>query len=133
MAAEDGVEWLRGRGIGRERLAGHIGDFLAANGFKVDRSESPTEAETTVRAELARMNPAVPEGGKRIEVRLVPTSGGCAVFWRTPLSVTDADRAKLDRLLKELLQQVERSVTTGSHGTAKISRPPGARMPWEAS
>ncbi len=132
MAADGaGIEWLRGRGIGRERLAGHLGDFLESNGFRVDRAERPAPPETSLIAELVRRNPAVPDGGRRLELRLVPTSGGCAVYWVAPAEVSEADRPRLDRLVRELLQHVERSVSTGSHGTAKVARPPGLRLPWE--
>ena len=129
----DSTEWLRGRGIGRERLAGHLGEFLESNGFRVDRNESTEPPETSVKAELHRMNPAVPEGGKLLEFRLSPTSGGCAVWWVAPISISEADRARFLRLVRELHQHVERAVSTESHGTAKITRAPGSPLPWEVA
>lgn len=133
MPDNGGREWLRGRGIGRERLAGHFDDFLASNGFKVERLEDPEGPATTLRGELSRMNPAVPESGRHFEARLVPTSGGCAVYWVRPIEVAEADRPRLGRFVREMLQHVERSVSTGSHGTAKVARALGERMPWEAT
>jgi hypothetical protein len=128
---ENNNEWLRGRGIGRERLAGHIGDFLEGNGFKVEKAESAEPPETLVRSELAKMNPAVPTSGRRMSFRITPTSGGCAIWWLEPLSVTDGDRPRVDRFVRELFQHVERAVLTESHGTAKLTRAPGSHLPWE--
>jgi hypothetical protein len=131
MAAN--IEWLRARGIGRERLAGHLGEFLTSNGYEVARTESEAPPETVVKAELKRTNPAVPPGARSLEFHLSPTSGGCAVAWVAPASIVDGDRARFDRLVRELIQQVERAVSTESHGTAKLSRAPASRMPWEAA
>ncbi|MCI4366488.1 MAG: hypothetical protein L3K08_01920 [Thermoplasmata archaeon] len=127
------VDWVRGRGIGRERLAGHIGDFLTGYGFTIDRSESTEPPETRVKADLAKMNPSVPESGRHFEFRLYPNSGGCAIEWVSPLEVPTTDRSRFDRLARELQQYLERIVSTESHGTAKLSTPPGGRRPWDGS
>jgi hypothetical protein len=129
--ADSSVDWVRGRGIGRERLAGHIGDFLSGYGFKIDRSESTDPPESRVRAELLKMNPSVPESGR--EFRLYPNSGGCAIEWVSPLEIPAPDRSRFDRLARELQQYLERIVSTESHGTAKISTPPGGRRPWDGA
>ena len=132
MADRDGTgDWVRGRGIGRERLAGHIGDFLTGYGFTVDRAESTEPPESRVTADLARMNPSVPDSGKHFEFRLYPNSGGCAIEWVSPLDIPAKDRSRFDRLARELQQYLERIVSTESHGTAKISTPPGGRRPWD--
>lgn len=131
MAAN--IDWLRGRGIGRERLAGHLGEFLTTNGYEVVRTETEAPPETVLKAELKRTNPAVPPGARSLEFRLSPTSGGCAVAWVAPQVVENGDRARLDRLVRELFQHVERAVSTESHGTAKLARAPACRLPWESA
>jgi hypothetical protein len=127
------IDWLRGRGIGRERLAGHLGEFLTANGFELQRSETEEPPATELRAVLKRMNPAVPPSAQRFAFRITPTSGGCALAWIEPERVEEADRARADRFVRELVQHLERSVSTESHGTAKVSRTPGFRLPFEAA
>jgi hypothetical protein len=124
-------DWVRGRGIGRERLAGHIGEFLTGYGFTVERTESTDPPESRVTATLVKMNPSVPESGRRFEFRLYPNSGGCAIEWVFPLDIPPAERSRFDRLARELQQFLERIVSTESHGTAKLSVPPGGRRPWE--
>ena len=126
------AEWLRGRGIGRERLAGHLTQFLEGYGFRVERTDSTEPAETRVAGDLQRPNPSVPASGRHFEFRLSPTSGGCAVDWIAPMSVEVADRGRFDRLVRELQQHLERIVATESHGTAKLSASPTGRRPWDA-
>lgn len=129
----NGSEWLRGRGIGRERLAGHLGDFLQGYGFRVERTDRTEPPETRVAAELARANPSVPAAAHRFEFRLFPTSGGCAVEWIAPREVPAAERGRFDRLVREIQQHLERIVATESHGTAKLSAPPQGARPWETA
>ncbi|MGI0132342.1 MAG: hypothetical protein ACREDK_04535 [Thermoplasmata archaeon] len=126
-------DWLRVRGMGRERFAGYIADFLTGAGFTVERSESADPAASRVKAKLARMNPAVPDGAKEIEIVLEPTSGGASCTWVQPVEVPGADRERLDRLIRELVAHVERAVLTESHATAKVTRSPGFHFPWTAS
>lgn len=123
-------EWLRVRGMGRERFAGYIADFLSGIGFAVERSESTEPAQSRVRATLTRMNPAVPDGARELEFVLEPTSGGAACTWVQPISVPPPDRPRLDRLERELVAHVERAVLTESHATAKVTRAPGFESPW---
>lgn len=126
------AEWLRVRGMGRERFAGYLGDFLASLGYRVDRTDSTEPSESRVHAELARMNPAVPDGARELSFRLYPTSGGAAVAWVGPTSVPTADRPRLDRLVREMVAHLERAVATETHATAKVTRAPDLRLPWEA-
>lgn len=128
--AESG-EWLRARGIGRERFAGYVAEFLGGIGYTVDRTESTEPPSSRVQATLTRMNPAVPDSGKQIEIRFYPTSGGAAAVWIAPSSVPVEERPRLDRLVRELVAHLERSVSTESHGTAKVSKAPTSRLPWE--
>ncbi len=129
MAAE--FEWLRGRGIGRERLGGTLADYLATLGYAVEREEKQEPAETRITARLAKPNPAVPTVGRELSFRLYPTSGGSAIAWTGPTEIPAAERGRFDRLVREIVQHVERTVLTESHATAKVSRPPGVRLPWE--
>lgn len=126
----DETEWLRARGLGRERFAGYIADFLGSLGYAVEREERTEPAESRLLARLARMNPAVPTIGRELEVRLIPTSGGSAAFWVRPLEVPPEERERLDRLVREIVAHLERAVSTESHAAAKITRPPNARLPW---
>ena len=125
-------EWLRVRGMGRERFAGHLSDYLTGIGYTVERTESTEPAETNIVAKLARMNPAIPSAGSELRFRLYPTSGGAAVGWVAPRSVPDAERGRFDRMVREIFAHLERAVLTESHATAKVSRAPDARLPWEA-
>ncbi len=125
-------EWLRVRGIGRERFAGYLADFLTSAGFSVDRTDSNEPAESRVTARLSRMNPAVPEGAREVAFRVFPTSGGAVAAWTAPTHLEAADRARMDRFVREFGSHVERAVLTESHATAKVTRVPDARLPWTA-
>lgn len=127
-----GSEWLRVRGMGRERFAGHLAEYLGTLGYTVERTDTTEPSVSVVAGELKRMNPAVPEVARFLRFTIVPTSGGAAVVWSSPLTVPPADRSRLDRLAAEIGQHLERSVLTESHATAKVSRAPDLRMPWEA-
>jgi hypothetical protein len=128
----DNGEWLRVRGMGRERFAGYLADFLTSAGYQIERTDTNEPPESTVRAHLTRMNPAVPDGAKEIELRLYPNSGGAYARWVLPSGVSDTDRSRLDRFVRELVTHVERAVATESHATAKVTRPPSAHLPWES-
>ncbi len=124
-------DWLRVRGIGRERFVGYIVDYLASLGFVVEKTEAADPPSTRVTADLTRTNPSVPGALRRIRFRIAPTSGGAAVFWEEPTAVPPAERGRIDRFVRELSTHLERSVSTESHGTAKVVRSPVARLPWE--
>lgn len=128
----EGSEWLRARGMGRERFAGYFVEFLESSGFTVERTDTTEPAETVVAARLSRMNPAVPEGAREVGVRLSPTSGGAAASWIRPTELPADQRERMDRFAREFVAHVERAVMTATHGTAKVTRAPNARYPWQA-
>jgi hypothetical protein len=127
----EGSEFLRVRGIGRERFASYLADFLTENGYTVERSEVADPAESRVSAELTRLNPAVPDGGRSLAFRFYPTSGGAAMSWTQPTSMPESDRARMDRLVRELVAHLERVISTESHATAKVTRSSAAVLPWQ--
>ena len=129
----DDNEWLRVRGMGRERFAGHLAEYLGTIGYTVERTDSTEPSESRLAAELTRMNPAVPLTAKSLKFTVVPTSGGAAVVWNAPVTVPAAERGRLDRLVREMAQHLERTVLTESHATARVSRSPDLRLPWEAA
>jgi hypothetical protein len=125
------TEWLRVRGIGRERFAGYIAEYLTGIGYTVERDEVPEPPATRIVAQLSRMNPSVPAVAKRLEFRLVPTSGGSTAAWVAPTEIPPEERGRLDRMVRELVAALERSVLTESHATARVSKAPDVRLPWE--
>jgi hypothetical protein len=127
----NGNEWLRVRGMGRERFAGHLADYLGTIGYAVQRTDTTEPSESRVSAELKRMNPAVPDAARTLVFTVVPTSGGAAVVWTTPMTVPEPDRARFGRLVSEIAHHLERAVLTESHATARVSRAPDLRLPWE--
>ena len=126
------AEWIRARGLGRERLATYLADYLTELGYSVDRSDVAEPAVSFVAGALKRMNPAVPSAMRSVRVRFVPTSGGTAGTWEAPSEVPVGERAQVDRFIRELILHLERTVRTESHGTAKLQTTPGAHLPWEA-
>lgn len=126
-------DWLRVRGIGRERFATYLADYLATLGYTVERAESTDPPESRLTARLVRQSPAVPESAREISVRFYPTSGGAAATWEGPRSVEGPDRARMDRLVREIVQHLERAVSTESHATAKVTRVPAGQVPWDAT
>jgi hypothetical protein len=128
----ESTDWVRVRGMGRERFAGYLEEYLTTNGYHVDRTESADPAETRVAARLEKMNPAIPASAASLSFRLTPTSGGAAVVWETPTEVPAADRPRLERMVREFVAHLERAVSTESHATAKVLPPPHPRLPWSA-
>lgn len=126
----EAADWLRVRGIGRERFVGYIADYLAGLGFSVEKTETSEPAATQVSGSLTRMNPAVPDGLRKVRFRIAPTSGGAAIYWEAPSSIPSAEFARADRFSRELETHLGRAVSTESHGTAKVVRSPIARLPW---
>lgn len=125
-------DWLRARGIGRERFAGYVSDYLATLGYVVERAEVADPAETHLTARLSRMNPSVPPSAKELLFRLYPTSGGSALVWQGPTSVDPLDQSRMDRLVREITTHLERAIATESHATAKVVKPATSHLPWQA-
>jgi len=121
------------RGIGRERFAGYVADYLGTLGYAVERSESTEPLESRVRGRLERMSPALPPAAAALEVRLYPTRGGAALVWESPVEVPPADRPRMDRLVREIQSHLERIVHSESHATAKIVRPTESHLPWNSA
>ncbi len=126
----ENVDWLRARGIGRERFAGYVVEYLGALGYTVERTESTEPMESRVTAHLQKMNPSIPPSASELEFRLYPTSGGAALIWEAPRAVAPEDPARMDRFVREIALHLERSVATESHATAKVVRPAEPRLPW---
>jgi len=127
---EGNGDWLRARGIGRERFAGYVAEYLETIGYAVERIESTEPMESRVRGRLGKMNPAVPPAAIALEFRLYPTSGGAALVWELPREVPTEERPRMDRLVREIQSHLERIVHTESHATAKIVRPTESHLPW---
>jgi hypothetical protein len=130
--AEGNGDWLRARGIGRERFAGYLTDYLGELGYRVERTDTTEPSETLVRCELARMIPSVPPAAHALQFRLYPTSGGAAVVWQAPTEVPADQKSRMDRLVREMETHLERAVHTESHATAKVVKPPTPHLPWSS-
>jgi hypothetical protein len=128
--AEANGDWLRARGIGRERFAGYLEEYLGSLGYRVERSEIVEPAGTRVTGRLDRMIPSVPPAAHALAFRLYPTSGGAALVWEAPVDVPADQRPRMDRLVREMETHLERAVHTESHATAKVVRPPTPHLPW---
>jgi hypothetical protein len=126
-------DWLRVRGIGRERFAGYLADYLGGLGYTVERSESAEPSESRISAKLTKMNPAVPGAAQDVRFRFYPTSGGAALVFEAPTEVPEAERARMDRWVRELVLHLERAISTESHATAKVTKAPEARLPWDTA
>jgi len=126
-------DWLRVRGIGRERFAGYLSDYLASLGYTVDREDSSDPTESRVRGRLERQNPAVPPAASVLSFRFYPTSGGAALVWEGPTEIPAEELARMDRLVREISSHLERAIATESHATAKVMRPSESRLPWVRS
>jgi hypothetical protein len=128
--AEGNGDWLRARGIGRERFAGYVGDYLVSVGYTVERAEGTEPVETRITCRLQKMNPALPPAANALEFRLYPTSGGAALVWEAPREVPEDQRSRMDRFVREIEGHLTRAVATESHATAKVVRPTDPHLPW---
>lgn len=127
---EGNGDWLRVRGIGRERFAGYLADYLGTLGYGVKRDDSPERNESRLTGQLDRPNPAVPGSAAALAFRFYPTSGGAAVVWEAPTNVPAAELGRMDRLVREIASHLERAISTESHATAKVVRPSTSKLPW---
>ncbi|HLM70943.1 MAG: hypothetical protein ACHQ0I_02230 [Candidatus Lutacidiplasmatales archaeon] len=127
---EGNGDWLRVRGIGRERFATYLAEYLGTLGYTVERTEVTEPMESRVKGRLERMNPALPPAASALEFRLYPTSGGAALVWELPLEVPVEQRPRMDRFVREISSHLERAIATESHATAKVVRPTESRLPW---
>ena len=127
---EGNGDWLRVRGIGRERFATYLAEYLGTIGYSVERTDVADPMESRVRGRLERMNPAVPPAASDLAFRFYPTSGGAALVWEAPTEVPAEQRARMDRLMREILSHLERAIATESHATAKVVRPSESHLPW---
>jgi len=127
---EGNGDWLRARGIGRERFAGYLTEYLGSIGYRVERSEVTEPMETRITGELEKMSPSVPPAAHTLAFRLYPTSGGAAVVWQAPTEVPPDQKPRMDRLVREMESHLERAVHTESHATAKVVRPSAPHLPW---
>ena len=129
MAAES--EWLRVRGIGRERFAGNLADYLTGIGYTVERTRvDRTARRASLVAQLTRMNPAVPEERARAALPPLPDQrrrrgrlGGAA-------EVPGADRRRLDRMVREIYGRTSSARSSRRATRRRRSPPPQARLPW---
>ena len=131
--SEGNGDWLRVRGIGRERFAGYLADYLGTLGYAVRREELPEKNESRLFAQLDKPNPAVPEAAGSVAFRFYPTSGGAAVVWEAPSALPSGQAGRMDRLVREISSHLERAISTESHATAKVVRPSTPRLPWEGA
>ncbi|MCI4337039.1 MAG: hypothetical protein L3K17_07610 [Thermoplasmata archaeon] len=125
-------DWLRVRGMGRERFASYVAGFLTESGFTVERTDSTDPVESRLIARLQRPHPAVPASAGTLRFRVYPTGGGAAVVWIEPATVESADRPRLDRFVREFVAHLQRSISTESHASAKVTAVPDAHLPWQS-
>jgi|HubBroStandDraft_1064217.scaffolds.fasta_scaffold01073_8 hypothetical protein len=130
---EGNGDWLRVRGIGRERFAGYLADYLGTIGYAVERSETSEPSLSRVKGHLEKMNPAVPPVANDLAFRFYPTSGGAALVWETPVEIPADQKARMDRLVAEISSHLIRAVATESHATAKVLTPTDSRLPWQVN
>ena len=126
-------DWLRVRGIGRERFATYLADYLGSIGYSVERTDSMEPSLSRVRGRLERMNPAVPPVARELAFRFYPTSGGAALVWESPTEIPADERPRMDRLVAEISSHLVRAVATESHATAKVTPPSDSRLPWQGN
>jgi len=131
--SEANGDWLRVRGIGRERFAGYLADYLGTLGYTVTRDDLAERNESRLTGRLGRPNPAVPPSASSVAFRFYPTSGGAAVVWEAPTALPPDERGRMDRLVREIASHLERAISTESHAAAKVIRPSAPRLPWDGS
>lgn len=122
---QSSAAWIRVRGVGRERLARFVAEFLTGAGYHVEETNDANASTPTSHlvADLTRPNPAVPSSLRHLEFRTSPTAGGSLLRWEAPLSLEhEAERPRALRLATELSSNLEQRVALESRGTGKTSR-----------
>lgn len=117
--------WLRVRGIGRERLARYVTEFLSGAGYRVEERTEPMGAQPSslVLADLARPNPAVPASFAHLEFRSSPTAGGSMLRWELPTSIAnESERSRALRFATELSSSIEQKVALESRSAGRVTK-----------
>jgi hypothetical protein len=111
----------------------YFGEYFEGLGFTPTATEEDFEGRNSSRLtyQLTKANPTVPASLARIELRVISTGVGCLVLWDRPVrDGPEGATAGERRFVSELLMQMERVVSTGSRGTAKVMREnPGPFLP----
>jgi hypothetical protein len=126
--------WLRCRGLGRERLVRYLSDYLNGLGYasEEDQHEEGGRNTSIVVSKLSRVNPSVPVSLERLEFRILSTGGGCLLYWDFPKKLEPGvDGSKVKRFVEEAYSHLERAISTGSHGMAKVRRDRPTDLPFE--
>lgn len=117
--------WLRVRGIGRERLARYVSEFLTGAGYRVEESADLQGGQPTSHlvADIARPNPAVPSSFNHLEFRTSPTTAGSALGWEEPRALAnDTERSRALRFATELLSNIEQRVALESRSPGRVTK-----------
>jgi hypothetical protein len=121
----EGNDWLRVRGVGRERLGRYLAEFLEESGYAVTELEEPLGPTPSfkVTATLRRPHHAIPPALGTITVRFLPTAGGCQAVWEGPVAtLAGSDRARAERFVAEILARLDQRVATETRGTSRLVR-----------
>jgi hypothetical protein len=112
----------------------YLAEYLGSLGFSAEESHQEEGGRNTSRLKytLTRVNPSVPGSLERLELRVVSTGGGCLVFWDSPRSLDrGVDMVRPKRFVEEICSHLERAISTGSRGVAKVRRERPDTLPFE--
>ncbi len=121
----EGNDWLRVRGVGRERLGRYLAEFLGESGYAVTEGEEPVAEGPSFKVSGTLKHPhhAIPPALTSLTVRFLPTSGGCQAVWEAPVDpVEGPDRARAERFVAEILARLDQRVATETRGTSRLVR-----------
>ncbi|MDE1881441.1 MAG: hypothetical protein KGI89_12945 [Euryarchaeota archaeon] len=113
------------RGIGRERLARYVSEFLSGAGYRVEEKNELLGGQPASRlvADLARPNPAVPSSFTHLEFLASPTAAGSSLRWEVPSKLAhESERSRAQRLATELLSNLEQRVALESRSAGRITK-----------
>lgn len=122
------TEWLRAQGLGRERLATYVAEYLRGRGYAVEIIEDGGTSRLS--AHVERPHPSVPPALADLRFSLVPSAGGSILSWDAPETVPSSELPRADRLAHELEQHLIRIASTQSHGVARLRPSLNAAAPW---